>query len=123
MTKVEILTKNQMEKKLKALELKLSNKINTWVNTRLNEVKKEESLLEKTRIEKQAKKDEKEWSMVKNKEERLLALEQMLSSFGETLNGIVDRVNELTERFNKHVDKNNEDFEKITKALKGEAIE
>jgi len=120
MTKVEILTKNQMEKKLLALERRLSSEITRKVNLTFNEVKKEESLLEKKRIENKAKKEEKEWSIVKNKEERLLALEQKVSSFVEFSEKVIKQFNDFMEAFNKHVDKNNDDFEIISKALRGE---
>ena len=123
MTKVEILTKNQMEKKLKALERKLSSEITRGINLRFNEVKKEESLLEKKRIDKQSKKDEQEWSMVKNPEERLLALEQKVSSFAEFSEKVIKQFNEFMDAFNKHVEKNNNDFETFKSAFNGDKAE
>ena len=48
--------------------------------------------------------------MVKSKEERLLGLEQNLSTIKEYLKRMADS-------FNKHVDKNNDDFEKISDVL------
>ena len=108
--KTEILTKNEIEKRLKELERKLSNQINQRVNHRLNEKNKEEAKLEKDRLEKQDIKDKKEWSMVKNKEERLLELEQKMSNMGEYLKGVA-------EQFNNHIDDNNNKFEIISKAL------
>ena len=112
-----IMSKNEMEKKLKAFERRISSEINRNVNLKFNEVKKEESLLEKNRIDKQTKKDEQEWSMIKNPEERLLGIEQKISSMGEYLEKMTKQFNEFTGAFNKHVDKNNDDFEKISEAL------
>lgn len=118
--KYDIPTKNEIEKLLKESERKLSKKINQEINTRLNEAKKEESKIEKELLKKKAKKDEKEWSMVKNKEERLLALEQQIESLSQYLHEEVTKmINGLAEAFNKHVDKNNDDFQTITNALRG----
>ncbi len=122
--KQEILTKNEVEKLLKESERKISNQINRDISTRFNEVKKEEAKLEKELLQKKGKKDEKEWSMVKNKEERLLALEQQIPSISKYLHEEVTKmINSLAEAFNKHVDKNNNDFQTITNALRGEKKE
>jgi len=116
----QVLTKYQIEEKLKESERKLSSQITRKVNLTFNEVKKEESILEKKRIEKQEKKEDQEWSIVKNKEERILALEQKISSFVEFSEKVIKQSNDFMEAFNKHVDKNNDDFETISKALRGE---
>ena len=120
MVKIDAITKEEFERKLKVFERKISSEITRRVNTRLNEVKKDEAIIEKNRIEKQAKKDEQEWSMVKSPEERLLALEQKISSFGEYLEKITKKFNEFIVEFCEHRKKNNDDFQTITDALKGE---
>ena len=123
MVKIDAITKNEFEKKLKTFERKISSQIPREVNLKFNEVKKEESLLEKKRIDKQTKKDEQEWSIIKNPEERLLGIEQKISSMGEYLEKITKQFNEFMDSFNKHVDKNNDDFQVITNALRGEKVE
>lgn len=112
--KLDVLTKSDLAIVLKESERKLANQINRRVNQRLNEAKKEETLLEKKILEKQDAKDKKEWSLVKNKEERLLAMEQKISSVAEYLEKITARINEMTERFNSHVEDNNNKFDLLS---------
>ena len=108
---LNILTKTDIEKKLKELKKELSEDINKNIDKKFKDKEEEKTRLEKEAIKKQGEKPDKAWNKVKNKDLRLSEIEHKIINIEEFLNSSALRFNEMVNKFNQHIENNNNKFD------------